>query len=97
MNRPLPLLLLALYPSSRGIAFVVFEGPLSPVDWGVKEARGARKNAACLSAVSDLLERYELRTAILQDSSSRGTFRSLRIRELNSAIDGCRGSAPGSS
>jgi hypothetical protein len=92
MNRPLPGLLLAVYPSSRGIAFVIFEDRLSPVDWGVKEARGPRKNAACLSAVSDLLERYELGTAILQNSSCRGTFRSLRIRELNSAIADLAGS-----
>jgi hypothetical protein len=79
-------LVLAIYPSTRGIAFVLFEGPLSPVDWGVKEMRGAGKNALCLLAVGDLLERYELGIVILQDTSSPGTQRSQRIKDLNTAI-----------
>jgi hypothetical protein len=79
-------LVLAIYPSTRGIAFVMFEDPRSPVDWGVKEARGARKNAACLSLVSSLLERYELGIVVLQDTSPRGTYRGARIRDLNGAI-----------
>ena len=30
-------LVMGLFPNARGFAFVVFEGPLSPVDWGISE------------------------------------------------------------
>jgi hypothetical protein len=31
-------LVLAIYPQTRGFAFVLFEGWLSPVDWGIHES-----------------------------------------------------------
>jgi len=37
-------LVLSIYPNTRGFAFVLFEGPLSPFDWGVKEVRGRGKH-----------------------------------------------------
>ena len=46
-------LLLAVVPNTRGIAFTYFEGPLSPVDWGLKETRGAGKNAQSLAALTE--------------------------------------------
>lgn len=79
-------LVLAIYLSTRGLAFVIFESPLSPVDWGVKEVRGSRKNDACLTTVGSLLERYAPGIVILQDTSPEGTRRCWRIRHLNDAI-----------
>jgi hypothetical protein len=32
---------MAIYPNTRGFAFVLFEGPLSPVDWQAVEIRQA--------------------------------------------------------
>jgi hypothetical protein len=77
---------LAIYPSTRGVAFVLFESPLSPVDWGVKTVRGALKNARCLSFVSTLLHRYEPGIVVLQNTDVHGTRRAQRIRELNAAF-----------
>src|SRR5262249_10848149 len=79
-------LVLSIYSSTEGIGFVLFECPLSPVDWGAKEMRGSDKNAACLLAVGDLLERYKPGVLVLQDTSPPGTYRGQRIKDLNTAI-----------
>lgn len=79
-------LVLAIYPSTRGFAFVVFEGPLSPVDWSAREVRGQHKNQRCLVAIVAILARYQPDALVLQDMSSSGTRRALRLRELNAGI-----------
>lgn len=79
-------LVLAVYLNTRGFAFVVFEGPLSPVDWGVKEIRGRRKNTRCLSALRRIFNQYEPAVLVLQDTSPEGTRRARRIEALNAAI-----------
>lgn len=77
---------LVVYPSSRGLAYVVFEGLLSPLDWGVKEVRGRNRHGESLRIVRRLLEQYQPETVVLQDTSRRGTTRAERIRTLNLAI-----------
>jgi hypothetical protein len=79
-------LVLAIYPQSRGFAFALFESWLSPVDWGIHEARGPRKNAHCLTRINSLLELHMPDVVVLQDMSDRGTRRVPRIRELNQRI-----------
>src|SRR5439155_25682297 len=76
-------LVLAIYPQTRGFAFVLFEGWLAPVDWGVFEARGKDKNARCLTRIASLLAFHTPDVLVLQDMSERGTRRAYRIRELN--------------
>src|SRR5262245_4960884 len=77
---------LAIYLSTRGFAFVLFEGALSPVDWAVKEERGRQKNRKCLDVIRDLLDRYLPGVLVLQDTSPKGTRRARRIRRLNASI-----------
>jgi hypothetical protein len=79
-------LVLAVYLNTRGFAFVLFEGHLSPVDWGVKEMRGGKKHSRCLAGVATILDRYEPDILVLQDTSETGTPRTRRIRILNAAI-----------
>lgn len=79
-------LVLAIYPSTRGLAFVVFEGPLSPVDWGMREVRGRHKNQRCLERVTAVLNWYQPDLLVLQNMSSTGTRRALRLMELNAGI-----------
>jgi hypothetical protein len=76
-------LVLAIYPQTRGFAFVLFEGWLAPVDWAVYEACGADKNARCLSRIASLLALHTPDVLVLQDMSDRGTRRARRIQELN--------------
>jgi Holliday junction resolvasome RuvABC endonuclease subunit len=79
-------LVLAIYPNTRGFAFVAFEGPLAPVDWGIKEIRGRRKNQQCLVGIGAIIERCEPDVFVLQDTSPTGTRRARRIRDLNAEI-----------
>lgn len=73
-------LVLAIYPFARGIAFVCFEGPLSPVDWGVRELSGPDKNARALKIVQELIERLQPDVLVLEDAGAR---RAERIRRLS--------------
>ncbi len=79
-------LVLAVYPSARGFAFVIFEGPFSPLDWSAREIRGRHKNQRCLVSVAALLERYQPDVLVLQDMSPTGTRRAFRMKELNAGI-----------
>src|ERR1700688_4938667 len=76
-------LVLAIYPQTRGFAFTVFEGWLAPVDWGVREVRGADKNAHCMKRVTSIFTLHTPDVLVLQDMSEHGTRRAPRIRELN--------------
>lgn len=79
-------LVLAIYPHTRGLAFVVFEGPLSPYDWGLVEARGNDKNAVCMQRVRTLLEQYRPDALVVQKMGKSGTTRGARIQRLNQEI-----------
>jgi hypothetical protein len=75
---------LAIYLNTRGFAFVLFEGPLAPLDWSVREMRGPRKHARCLARVVTILDQYLPDVLILQDTAA--TLRARRIVKLNEAI-----------
>jgi hypothetical protein len=79
-------LVLAVYLNTRGFAFVLFEGHLAPVDWGVKEMRGIKTNRRCLARIAVILDRYQPDVLVLQDTSLQGTRRARRIRNLNAAL-----------
>ena len=76
-------LLLAVVPNTRGIAFTYFEGPLSPVDWGLKETRGAGKNAQSLAALAELLAQLQPDVLILDDYTTGHPRREPRIQRLH--------------
>jgi hypothetical protein len=77
---------LSVYLNTRGFAFVLFEGPLSPFDWGVKELRGRGKHGRCLAKVEAIFGRHRPDILVLQDMSPSGTVRAQRINHLNSAV-----------
>ena|SRR5690348_8023663 len=79
-------LVLAIYPHTRGFAFVVFEGPLSPYDWGLVEARGNDKNTVCLERARRLLEQYRPDVLVLQKMGKGATPRGARIVRLNEKV-----------
>ena len=86
MNWPPSDLVLSLYPNSRGFGYVLFEGPLSPFDWGVKEIRGAAKNRRILKFIETLLDRYTPVVLVLEDWTDEAFARIDRINELYHAI-----------
>jgi hypothetical protein len=79
-------LVAAIYPNARGFAFVVFEGPFAPVDWGTTAARGSNKNQHCLRMLAKLVSRYQPELLVLQDASAEAARRAERIRSLHAAI-----------
>lgn len=74
-------LVLAVYPFSRGFAFVFFEGPESPFEWGVRELKGNRKNGRTLDEIKKLIDRYRPEALILEETDG-GSRRTARIRTL---------------
>lgn len=75
-------LVLAIYPFSRGFAFVYFEGPESPFDWGVKEIKEKRRNAKTFAAIKKLIDRYRPAMLVIENTANGGSRRSSRIRKL---------------
>lgn len=80
-------LVLAVHLTTRGLAYILFEGSLSPVDWGMKEVRGPRKNARCLARLSKIIARYQPDTLVMEDCSGKDSSRSTRIRRLYQATE----------
>jgi hypothetical protein len=77
---------LAIYPNSRGIAFVVFEGEHALIDWGIRGARYKHNRERHLAGVRSLLALYRPVVVILQNMGEASTRRSERIRSLNKQI-----------
>ena len=80
-------LTMSLYTNSRGFAFVLFEGTLSPYDWRVLEVRGPKKDEQCLNKIIAILDRAEPDVLVLQDTSPGGTPRASRLVALNDAVE----------
>src|SRR5689334_10261695 len=76
---------LAIAPSSRGFGYAVFEGKDILVDWGVKSVT-EDKNAQCLAKIEKMIARYEPGVMVLEDTSAKGTRRSMRIGALTKRI-----------
>ena len=75
-------LVLAVYPFSRGFAFVFFEGPNSPFDWGVKEIKEKHKNTKTVDEIKKLIDRYRPEALVIEDTTDGGSRRTSRIRKL---------------
>lgn len=76
---------LGFHPTSRGFGWALFEGPYTPIDWGLVSA-GADKNASCLRRLERLLDRFAPETLVLEASDRETTRRARRIAELCTAV-----------
>lgn len=72
---------LAIDPMSKGFGFAVFEGPARLIDWGTKQARGAR-NHPYVKQAGELIERYHPDVLVVEDTEARGSRRWKRVRQL---------------
>lgn len=79
-------LVLSIYLNSRGFSFVLFEGHLSPFDWGIREIRGPEKGDRRLPYIMQLFDRYAPDVLVIQDTSAQGTERVRWISNLNASI-----------
>ncbi|HTV26975.1 MAG TPA: hypothetical protein VMF32_04260 [Xanthobacteraceae bacterium] len=80
-------IVLAIYPTTRGIAFALMQSPLAPIDWGVKGAYGRDKNASSLRNVAALIEIHQPDVVVLEDPTSPRVRRSARIERLTRAVE----------
>lgn len=80
-------LVLAIYPTTRGIAFALMKSPLAAIDWGIKGAYGRDKNAMFLKKVASLLDAIQPDVVVLEDPTSARLRRSARIGRLTRAIE----------
>lgn len=75
-------LVLAIFPFSRGYAFVLFESPASPIDWGVREIKEKHRNVLTIKSIKALIDRYRPEAIIIEDMNGRRYQRSTRIKKL---------------
>jgi Holliday junction resolvasome RuvABC endonuclease subunit len=74
--------LLAIYPTTRGFGFVVFEGRDQTIDWGVKDVRGD-KNRKAFAKIEELVSWYRPDMLVLENAHGPASRRAERIRQLN--------------
>ncbi len=72
---------LAVAPFVSGIAYVLFNGPWLPIDWGIKWIR-SDKNAAGVKKVAGLIEKYQPDILVFEDHTGPGSRRAKRIETL---------------
>jgi Holliday junction resolvasome RuvABC endonuclease subunit len=76
---------LAIHPTRTGFGWVLFEGSLAPVDWGVVGI-GERRNARCLLRIGKLMARYSPTVIALEQFEGEPARRARRIRQLCHSI-----------
>ncbi len=74
-------LVLAIHPTSRGFGWVLFESPLTPVDWGLASVK-AKRSVRSLARFVRLLDRYEPRVVVFEQFNDHPARRANRIQEL---------------
>ncbi len=82
---------LAIFPSVVGFGWAVFDGPLSPVDWGVstvaRKVKGSgKKNARSVTKIEALLAKYRPNVIVLEEFENGHTRRAERVRGLCRSI-----------
>jgi Holliday junction resolvasome RuvABC endonuclease subunit len=79
---------LAIYLSTHGFAFVLFESLQAPFDWGVHgpPPSGADRNEWCQRRVAKIFEQSVPELLVLQDMSKGAFRRTDRIQQLNQAV-----------
>lgn len=82
---------IAIFPSVMGFGWIVFDGPLSPVDWGVSSAArkikgDAEKNGRCIERLEALINQYGPTAIILEEFERGSTRRAARIGRLCHSI-----------
>jgi hypothetical protein len=86
MNRRRYDFVMAVFPNARGIAYVVFEGPEAPVDWGMSDPRGDSRKDKAVRYVATLLDRYTPEALVLRDRADIQAGRG-RLYKLLEALE----------
>lgn len=76
---------IAVVPNARGVAHVVFEGPLSPISWGATDIRGKDRLRRTVAHVARLFGQFQPTVLVLLDMQEAHN-RPPGIRRLNEAL-----------
>lgn len=79
-------LVLAIFPTSRDVAYTLFAAPLTPIDWGLKRLRGEDRNARSLEIVEGLITALRPDTIVIEDCETANCRRSRRVQRLYALI-----------
>lgn len=82
---------LAIFPSVEGFGWMLFDGPLSPVRWGVstmakRERNAKEKNDRCIGRAEAILDEFRPGTLVLEEFDSKQSRRHARIRQLGRSL-----------
>jgi len=77
--------LLAVDPATPGFGFVVLEGPLRLLDWGLKKAIGNKQDVA-LEQIGELVTHYQPSVIVVENIRGKGSRRCARVRKMIHAI-----------
>jgi hypothetical protein len=80
-------LVMAIFPNTRGFAYVVFEGPLAPIDWGISDVRGVGKNATVVCRVDRLVTMLGPDVIVLRAAADLQAPRGRRLRKLVGSLE----------
>ena len=72
---------LALYPFSRGFAYVLFEGPTSPFAWDIREIKEKHKSEKTLAEIKALIGKYLPMVVVIEEEDGK-CRRGERIKKL---------------
>jgi hypothetical protein len=76
---------LSIDPHPRGFGYAVFEGPARLVDWGTKDIRQDKEQAA-LQRIEELVRIYRPRVIVVEDCAHGKSRRNPRVRLLTERI-----------
>lgn len=79
-------LVLAVYATKKGYAFVLFDGPESPHDWAISDFASTARNEKVVASVTRIVERTQPAVLVLEDTSEKKDRRTARIRRLYQSI-----------
>ena len=84
MSRPTSkhVLVLGIHPTSRGMSWIVFDGPFVVFDWGNTVAKGSTKNSVCLRKLEAVIERVKPETIVFETFEKANSRRNDRITRL---------------
>jgi hypothetical protein len=73
---------LAIDPTTRGLAYTVFEGSELILEWGASHVMPEKKNALCLQRAERLFALYAPDVLVLEAYDGEGSRREKRVRSL---------------
>lgn len=77
---------LALYPTTRGFGFALFDHERRLVDWGLAGVRTGNKNVETMRGMTRLIVRIEPSLIVAEDTRPKGARRHERIRRLHALL-----------